>query len=234
MAEENYEYRKLQGMELEYKSGVLEEHYEEEVGHMIGYTITFRLPFDFTHFVQAANTFIPGYLNDSENAIRPMLNGLAYHNRHNNFGGSAGTIHSTEALFNVFSHPDYYDHVWGEGALWVRYHKPVFKVVDGQFEITARSDFRLRAKRQIQISDLPVIWFGWELYLILGHNVPNHSHPSSGGKEENSLGVVASLGYAQEALVEVEDQIVRRGTKYMIGKNLSFDDIAPELILTAS
>ncbi|MGX1184593.1 hypothetical protein AB7M29_002272 [Pseudomonas sp. F-14 TE3623] len=70
------QYRKLQGMELAFVSGVLEENSSERA---IGYSVTFRMSLDFTHFVHMANQYIEDYLNNPLNAIRPELEGLAYH-----------------------------------------------------------------------------------------------------------------------------------------------------------
>jgi len=74
------QYRKLQGMELAFVTGVLEENSFERA---IGYSVTFRMSLDFTHFVHMANQYIEDYLNNPLNAIRPELEGLAYHYSYN-------------------------------------------------------------------------------------------------------------------------------------------------------
>ncbi|MGF6125646.1 hypothetical protein QF019_000835 [Pseudomonas frederiksbergensis] len=107
------EYRKLQGMELEFVSGRLEEN---PAGRSIGYTVTFDMSLDFTHFVQMANLYIPGYLSSPVNAIRPELDGLAYHYDINYLSDAAGNIGDNAALFDLFIHPDFYMDEWSSGG----------------------------------------------------------------------------------------------------------------------
>ena len=209
-------YRKLQGMELEFVSGRLEENPGERA---IGYTVTFKMGLDFTNFVQMANLYIPGYLNNPINAIRPELTSFAYHYSYNYFFDAAGNIHDKEALFNVFKSPGYYMNQWSTGGLERRYGKPQFEFVDDQLHITARMDFRWEDKRPISISDLPIIPFEWSLNLMEGHFLA----PST----------VVVLGYAEEELVEQEGLEMLKGTRYMIGNKLEFAEIRKQQILVA-
>jgi len=214
------EYRKLQGMALEFVSGVLEENQLERT---ISYSATFNLTLDFTHFVQVANAYIPGYLSNPINAIRPELDGFAYHYAYNYFFDAAGNIGDNRALFDVFTSPRYYMDQWSSGGLEERYHKPQFSVVDGRLQVVSRKDFRWENKREINVEDLPVIRFQWALNLMLGHDFFDQKAPSS----------VVVLGYAEEDFVEVEGLQMHRGTRYMVGKALQFGPINKEQILTA-
>jgi hypothetical protein len=214
-------YRKLQGMELKFVSGVLEDNPKESA---IGYIVTFRMNLDFTHFVQMANQYIPGYLEQPINAVRPELDGLAYHYAYNYFFDAAGKIGHNKALFDVFTPAFYYMDQWSSGALEKRYGKPVFDIVDGQLQVTARTDFRWEDKRQIQISDLPVISFQWALHLYEGEP-DTHEITAPVSK--------VVVGYAQEDLVEVEGHPMLRGALYMVGKKLEFGEIREDRILTA-
>ncbi|WP_223570680.1 hypothetical protein [Pseudomonas sp. BF-R-26] len=215
------QYRKLQGMELAFVTGVLEENSFERA---IGYSVTFRMSLDFTHFVHMANQYIEDYLNNPLNAIRPELEGLAYHYSYNYLFGAAGSIGNSLALFEVFTDPLYYMAEWSAGTLQRRYGKPEFAVVDGKLQVTSRMDFRRKDKRPMLIGDLPIIQFGWALNLMQGH--------------EFSLPLIAPatavvLGYAEEEFVAAEGTRMRRGTRYMVGRELQFGAINPEQILTA-
>jgi len=210
-------YRKLKGMELEFVSGRLVENPREWA---IGYIVTFKMSLDFTHFVQMANQYISGYLNGPINAIRPELDGVAYHYAYNYFFDAAGNIHDNKALFDVFTHPEHYMDQWSSGGLEQRYGKPEFEVIDGQLQVTARMDFRRGDKRQIVIDDLPIIRFMWALNLLEGNDL-----------QAPETRVV--LGYAQEDIVEQEGLSMLRGTRYMIGKKLEFGEISKEKILIA-
>jgi hypothetical protein len=214
-------YRKLQGMELEFVSGVLEDNPKESA---IGYIVTFKMSLDFTHFVQMANQYIPGYLGQPINAVRPELDGCAYHYAYNYFFDAAGKIHDNQALFNVFTGRENYMDQWSSGGLEQRYGKPAFALVGEQMLITARTDLRWDDRRQIAISDLPIIRFQWALNLMEGHSLVS-------GVTAPETKVV--LMYAHEDLVEVEGQQLFRGTRYMKGKELSFGVISPGQILTA-
>lgn len=83
------EYRKLQGMELTFVEGELKRNNGERT---ISYSVTFDMSLDFTHFVQMANVYIPGYLDSPINAIRPELDGLAYHYSYNYFSARQGAL----------------------------------------------------------------------------------------------------------------------------------------------
>ena len=214
------EYRKLQGMALEFVSGVLEE---DRLERTISYSATFDMTLDFTHFVQMANAYIPGYLNGPINAIRPELDGLGYHYAYNYFFGAAGNIGDHRALFDVFTSPRYYMDQWSSGGLEECYHKPQFSVVDGRLQVVSRKDFRWENKREINVEDLPVIRFQWALNLMQGHNLSGQQAPLT----------IVVLGYAEEDFVEVEGLQMHRGTRYMVGKALHLGPIHKEQILTA-
>lgn len=151
-------------MDLKFVSGVLKDKPAESA---IGYSVTFRMPLDFTHFVQVANAYIPEYLNFQDNAIRPVLDGFANHDSFNYLAGSAGNIHSAEALCRIFDDPKYYNDQWSNGGLERRYYKPEFSFVDGELQVVATQDFRHSKKRELLVSDLPVITFQWALDLML-------------------------------------------------------------------
>ncbi len=216
------EYKKLEGMELEIISGVLQEKPSERA---IGYSVTFKASLDFLHFKHMANQYVSGYLDSPINAIRPELDGLAYHNDYNYFSDAAGTINDNAALIKVFASPDNYMDQWSSGGLEQRYGKPEFKVVEGQLYITASKDFRWEDQaRQIEIADLPVIPFQWALNLMEGHMAHD---------PDRAPGTKVVLMYANNDLVEVEGLQLFRGMRYMIGKTLRFGPIPPGLILTA-
>ncbi|MGW8462325.1 hypothetical protein [Pseudomonas sp. CLCA07] len=218
---EEVEYRKLQGMELEFVSGILQENPRERA---IGYSVAFKASLDFLNFKQTANKYIENYLDSPINAIRPVLDGFAYHDGYNYFSDAAGKIDNSAALVKVFSSPDNYMDLWSGGGLERRFGKPVLTIVDGHLQITARVDFRWGDNtRQIVIGDLPIIRFQWALDLLLGHSASREKAP----------GTVASLGYAHEDYVEVEGLRMLRGTRYMIGKALEFGSISEKRIMTA-
>ncbi|MCF4995154.1 hypothetical protein GIW70_00215 [Pseudomonas syringae] len=222
-------YRYLQGMELDFVFGVLEERPEMA----IGYTVMFKLSLDFTHFVQMANVYIPGYLNGPINAIRPELAGLGYHYAYNYFFDAAGKMRGNEDLFKVFRAPEYYFDDWSDGLLIRRYGKPEFEYVDGQLQMTARQDFRLSHKRQIQISDLPVVQFQWALHLLEGHTFNGDQRAAASFETLNAPTSVVVFGSAQEDLVPVEGDQMLRGSKYLVGRELNFGPITADRVRTA-
>lgn len=216
-------YRKLEGMTLEYVSGRLEENPKE---NSIRYEVTFDMDLDFTHFVQMANAYIPDYLGNPVNAIRPELDGLAYHYSYNYLFDAAGKISDNQALFGLFNSPRYYMDQWANGLhLRVRYGKPEFVQVGRKLRVTARKDFRsLDDTSQIEIGDLPVLQFHWALNLLQSDlTVPGLIAPAT----------KVVLMYMDEDFVEVEGEQLFRGTRYINGKQLSFGNIAPKQILTA-
>lgn len=216
------EYRKLQGMELKFVAGRLEENRAERA---IGYSVTFDMTLDFTHFVQMANVYIARYLDSPINAIRPELNGLAYHYSYDYFSGAAGNIHSSKALCDIFTRPENYMDDWSSGDMDHRYGKPEFAFVNGALRITARAYFRWEdPARQIEIADLPTVSFQWALNLMEGHS-----------KTDEVLAPfsVVALMYAHEDLVEVDGIQMFRGMRYMKARELGFGPISPEQILTA-
>ncbi|WP_277761200.1 hypothetical protein [Pseudomonas sp. A34-9] len=216
-------YKKLEGMTLEYVSGRLEENPKERA---IRYRVTFDMDLDFTHFVQMANLHIPGYLNNPINAVRPELNGMAYHYSYNYFFDAAGKIRDNEALFGIFTDSANYMDQWAAGAdLEVRYGKPEFEMIGRKLRIHAHRDLRLPDQsRNIAIADLPVVSFQWALNLMEGH---------VDGPQITAPFTKVVLMYMNEDLVEVEGQKMFRGAKYINGKQLSFGAISPKQILTA-
>lgn len=219
---ENLEYRKLQGMEVEFVSGRLEENLRERA---IGYTVTFNLVLDFTHFVQMANVYIPNYLKEAANAIRPELGGLAYHNNYRPFNSDAGTIVNNAKLFELFTNRDSYMEGWIGGEMERRYSKPEFTIVGDKLSITARQDFRWEDEgRQIEIKDLGIIPFHWALTLI-----------EQLEKESEKLTPVSrvTLMYTQEESVVIDGVKMLKGVRYINGKALSFGPITDNQVLTA-
>lgn len=181
---------------------------------------------DFTHFVQMAHLYIPGYLSSPVNAIRPELDGMAYHYAYNYLFDAAGNIGGNAALFDVFIHPRYYMDEWSSGGgVEQRYSKPQFEVINGKLRIKTSMDFRLAGEtRQIEIGDLPVIRFQWALNLLKG----DEARPS-----EVAPVTMVVLMYCHEDLVEVEGRQMFKGMRYMKGSQLRFGDILPGQILTA-
>jgi len=216
-------YKKLQGMTLDYVSGQLEENPKER---SMRYTVSFDLDLDFTHFVQMANLYIPDYLNNPVNAIRPELDGLAYHYSYNYLFDSAGNVRDKMALFALFTSPRYYTDQWATGVeLAVRYGKPAFEVVGQKLRITASRDFRLvDESRTIKIADLPLLQFHWALNLLQSDlTAPDITAPVT----------KVVLMYMHEDLVEVEGQWVLRGVKYVDRNQLGFGPITAKQMLTA-
>lgn len=216
-------YKKLEGMTLDYVSGQLEQNPKER---SIRYTVSFDLDLDFTHFVQMANVYIPDYLNNPVNAIRPELDGLAYHYSYNYLFDSAGNVGHKMALFALFTSPRYYMDQWASNAdLEVRYSKPAFQIVGQKLRITASRDFRLlHDSRLITINDLPLMQFHWALNLLQADlAIPKITVPMT----------KVVLMYMHEDFVEVEGQSVFRGVKYVDCNQLAFGEITAKQILTA-
>lgn len=216
-------YKKLEGMTLDYVSGQLEQNPKER---SIRYTVSFDLDLDFTHFVQMANVYIPDYLNNPVNAIRPELDGLAYHYSYNYLFDSAGNVGHKMALFALFTSPRYYMDQWASNAdLEVRYSKPAFQIVGQKLRITASRDFRLlHDSRLITINDLPLMQFHWALNLLQADlAIPKITAPMT----------KVVLMYMHEDFVEVEGQSVFRGVKYVDRNQLAFGEITAKQILTA-
>lgn len=216
-------YKKLEGMTLDYVSGQLEENPKER---SIRYTMSFDLDLDFTHFVQMANVYIPDYLNNPVNAIRPELDGLAYHYSYNYLFDSAGNVRDKMALFALFTSPGYYMDQWAAGVeLAVRYGKPAFEVVGQKLRITASRDLRLvDESRTIKIADLPLLQFHWALNLLQSDlTAPDITAPVT----------KVVLMYMHEDLVQVEGQWVLRGVKYVDRNQLRFGTITAKQMLTA-
>jgi hypothetical protein len=219
-------YRKLQGMEVEFVSGVLEQRTADRA---IGYTVKFRLILDFTHFKQMANAYSANYLEVSSNAIRPELEGLAYHNHYSVIGASAGKIVNSAMLFELFTDPDLYLDGWINNEMERRFGKPEFVIEENALLITARQDFRWEdPQREIKIEDLPIIWFDWALTLIeqrtkVSWGLPERSTPIS----------VVTFMYTKDNVVVIEGTRLLEGVRYINGKTLSFGPITPEQVLTA-
>lgn len=219
-------YRKLQGMEVEFVSGVLEQRTADRA---IGYTVKFRLILDFTHFKQMANAYSANYLEVSSNAIRPELEGLAYHNHYSVIGASAGKIVNSAMLFELFTDPDLYLDGWINNEMERRFGKPEFVIEENALLITARQDFRWEdPQREIKIGDLPIIWFDWALTLIEQRKKVSWGLP----KRTTPISVVTFM-YPQDEVVVIEGKELLKGARYINGKELSFGPITPEQVLTA-
>ncbi|WP_192564008.1 hypothetical protein [Pseudomonas gozinkensis] len=216
-------YRKLPGMELEFVSGRLERDVAQGA---IYYEVVFDLRLDFVNFVVMANQYIPNYLDNPINAIRPEFGGLAYHYAYNYFFDAAGKIRDNPSLFALFTHSSFYMDQWssGSGPLERRYEKPVFVVTDNQLRVTARQYFRLSAgSPPIEISDLPRIFFEWALNLMEGDDL------SSGTAPETKV----VLMQADEDVVDVGGESVFKGTHYLDNATLSFGPITQAQVLVA-
>lgn len=214
-------YIKLQGMEVEFVSGVLEQRTADRA---IGYSVTFKLMLDFTHFKQMANAYSANYLEVSSNAIRPELEGLAYHNHYSVIGASAGKIVNSAMLFELFTDPDLYLDVWINSEMERRFGKPQFVIEGNALLITARQDFRWQnPEREIKIEDLPIIWFDWALTLIEQRTKVSRTTPVS----------VVTFMYMQDEVVVIEGTKLLKGARYINGKKLSFGPITPEQVLIA-
>lgn len=219
-------YIKLQGMEVEFVSGVLEQRTADRA---IGYTVTFKLMLDFTHFKQMANAYSANYLEVSNNAIRPELEGLAYHNNYSVIGASAGKIVNSAMLFELFTDPDLYLDVWINSEMERRFGKPQFVIEGNALLLTARQDFRWEnPEREIKIEDLPIIWFDWALTLI-----EQRTKVSWGLPERTTPISVVTFMYPQNEVVVIEGKELLKGARYINGKELSFGPITPEQVLTA-
>jgi hypothetical protein len=216
-------YRNLEGMTLDFVSGRLDENPKER---SIRYTASFDLGLDFTHFVQMANVYSPGYLDNPVNAIRPELDGLAYHYSYNYLFDAAGNIRDNQALIGLFTSPRYYMDQWATGPdLEVRFGKPTFESSGRTLRITACKDFRsLQDDHLIQLDELPVIQFHWALNLLEGHLA---------GPEIRAPESKVVFMYMNEGFVEVEGEQLLRGTQYLSGEQLKFGEILPKQILVA-
>lgn len=215
-------YRQLEGMRFEFVSGAV----VKESVH-ITCTVTFRAVLDFTHFVQMSNTYVPGYLASQHNAIKPVLEGVAHHSLYNRFNSAAGNIGTVEELVRVFSSPNNYFDIWagiGNGiGLQMRYHKPQFDMVGGQLQVTGGQDYRWEDEREIKPQDVPDIHFSWGLNVLKAHPDDPFHQPDE----------IVRFGYAEQAFVEVGGRPIRKGTRYMVGRELRLGAINPKQILTA-
>lgn len=217
-------YRKLPGMEMEFVSGKLERDAGERA---IVYEVTCDLKLDFLNFLVMANQYIPNYLDNPINAIRPELAGFAYHYSYNYFFGAAGNISNNPSLFALFTDRGYYMDQWATdgGPVERRYGKPSFTLVGNQLRITSRQYFRLDAGAPpIEIRDLPFIRLEWAFNLMEGHAKSTDVAPVT----------MVVLMYTEEDVVDVGGHSVFRGTRYLDNAALSFGPITPAHILVAS
>jgi len=234
------DYRKLEGMKFDFVSGSV----VKESDH-IACTFTFMAMLDFTHFVHMSDAYVPGYLDSYINAITPRLDGVAHHGLYNRFNSAAGNIGTVKELVSVFSSPNNYYDIWSSigGGLLMRYHKPQFHMVGDQLQVTGGQDFRWeieprikrkieprikrkiepRIKRKIEPQDVPDIYFVWALSVL-------KADPDNPFHEPEKI---VTLGDSEEALVDVGGKQIRKGTRYLVGRNLRLGEINPEQILTA-
>ena len=98
-----------------------------------------------------ANAYSANYLEVSSNAIRPELEGLAYHNHYSVIGASAGKIVNSAMLFELFTDPDLYLDGWINNEMERRFGKPEFVIEENALLITARQDFRWEDPQHIRI-----------------------------------------------------------------------------------
>jgi len=132
-------------------------------------------------------------------------------------------------LVSVFSSPNNYYDIWSSigGGLLMRYHKPQFHMIGDQLQVTGGQDFRWeiepRIKRKIEPQDVPDIYFVWALSVL-------KADPDNPFHEPEKI---VTLGDSEEALVDVGGKPIRKGTRYLVGRNLRLGEINPEQILTA-
>lgn len=221
-------YKHLEGMSLEFLSGEVEANAGERA---IRCSFTFDMRLDYTRFVKLANEYIPGYLDSPINAIRPELEGLAYHVSFNYLGGAAGNIGSNAALFRLFVNPSDYQSNWSSSELQRRYGRPEFEIFGSRLRMNARTDFRWEdPKRMIEIADLPIIWFQWALGLMEGHDVSPDSPPSD--TKAPATKVVGM--YPSDELVDIGEGLqIFKGMRYVRGSTLNFGRILQEQMLIA-
>jgi hypothetical protein len=212
------DYRKLEGMKFDFISGSV----VKESVH-IACTVTFMATLDFTDFKHMSNAYVPGYLDSSTNAIKPELEGVAYHGLYNRFNSAAGKIGNVRALVDVFSSPNNYFDIWSGNGLQSRYHKPQFDTVGEQIIITGGQDFRWEDEREIKPQDVPNIHFTWALSVLKAHpDIPFHEPEK-----------VVIFGYSEQEYVEVGGKPIRKGTRYLVGRDLLLGEINPKQILIA-
>lgn len=211
-------YRKLEGMRFEFVSGSVAKESEH-----IACTFTFKAMLDFTHFVHMSNAYVPGYLDSSTNAIKPRLDGIAHHGLYNRFNSAAGKIDNVRALVNVFSSPNNYFDIWSGNGLQMRYHKPQFDTVGNEIKITGGQDFRWENEQEIKPQDVPNIQFNWALSVLKAHPHDPFHEPEE----------IVTLGYFEETFVDVGGKQIRKGTRYLVGRDLLLGEIKPKQILTA-
>ena len=217
-------YRKLEGMRFEFVSGSV----VKESDH-IACTFSFMAMLDFTHFVHMSDAYVPGYLDSYINAITPRLDGVAHHGLYNRFNSAAGNIGTVKELVSVFSSPNNYYDIWSSigGGLLMRYHKPQFHMIGDQLQVTGGQDFRWeiepRIKRKIEPQDVPDIYFVWALIVLKAYPEDPFHQPEE----------IVTLGYSEEAFVDVGGSPIRKGTRYLVGRDLRLGAINPAQILTA-
>lgn len=211
-------YRKLEGMRYEFVSGSV----VKESVH-IACTVTFMATLDLTHFKHMSNRYVPGYLDSSTNAIKPELEGVAYHGLYNRFNSAAGNIGTVEALVRVFSSPDNYFDIWSGNGLQMRYQKPRFDTVGDQIKITGGRDYRWEDEREIKPQDVPNIHFTWALSVLKARPDDPFHEPDE----------IVRFGYSEQEYVEVEGRPIRKGARYLVGRDLLLGEINPKQILIA-
>jgi len=100
-------------------------------------------------------------------------------------------------------------------------------MVGDQLQVTGGQDFRWevepQVERKIEPQDVPDIYFVWAL-IVLKADPDNPFHQP----EE-----IVTLGDSEEALVDVGGKPIRKGTRYLVGRDLRLGAINPEQILTA-
>ena len=218
--------KKLQGMEVEFVSGEMKECPDDR---SIGYTVTFKLFLDFTHFKQMAHLYSANFFDVTTNAVRPQLKGLAAHNHYEVIGPAAGKIVNNATFFQLFTDPANYLDGWINHDMEWRYAKPVFESRADHLLITAQQYFRWEdSGRQIRIEELPIIPFDWAITLIEQRFRGSWWWPW----RRTPVSVVTFM-YTQDKVVEIEGTLLLEGGRYLKGNTLSFGPIAPEQVLTA-
>lgn len=219
--------KNLRGMALEFVAGTVKRSPDRK---SINCQFTFDMVLEFKNFKEAANSWLPDYLDHEENAIRPELLGLAYHNSFNYLAGQAGRINSSEALFKLFDNPrDYISEWWGSALKWC-YRLPDFQIVEGKLRIFAGTYFEKWDGSNISIAELPLIPFEWALNVMEGHEKKSSDKPSS---DSVAPGSVVTFMYMSEDKVLVDGSLMFRGTRYVRAWELGSENITPEQILIA-
>lgn len=96
-------------------------------------------------------------------------------------------------------------------------------MVDDQLQVTGGQDFRWEVEGEIEPQDVPDIYFVWALIVLKAYPEDPFHQPEE----------IVTLGYSEEAFVDVGGSPIRKGTRYLVGRDLRLGAINPAQILTA-